>query len=315
MALTILNYGKTRTYKTSQIKAVAEYVWLKYKKKTRLVTTDVGSMWEPVQSHVDAGLIQPLYVPSSKEFKGEAIWKKLARGDWPTETIDNRLKEGSKWISWKEQKDSGEIGAYAFESLSSIGMGLMRGWAEGNLTVGNASVPGFRTVEGETFGQNTENHYGMILTAMPAFMNDINMLPIEIVYTSSWDEVVEPKDKDVVKVYKLGPMLPGRKLVDIIPGSVNILIHSMMVTVDGKSEVRCYIKPHPWEVLNKYQWPAGLRLEASESIQKAIDANWPEGYFVPTKEKGIGVLLEFRDEMRELAAGELRKKLALDQKV
>src|SRR6185312_3529580 len=120
-----------------------------------MVTTDVGSMWEPVQSHVDAGLIQPLYVPSSKEFKGEAIWKKLARGEWPAETVgDHQLKEGTKWISWKDQKDSAQVGAYVFESLSSIGMGLMRGWAEGNVTVGNASVPGFRTVEGETFGQN-----------------------------------------------------------------------------------------------------------------------------------------------------------------
>lgn len=311
MALTILNYGKTRTFKTSQAGPIAEYVYRRWKKRTRFVTTDVGSMWEPVQSHVDAGLIQPLYVPSSKEFKGEAIWKKLARGAWPVDITNNQLKEGSKWVEWKDQKESAEVGAYVFESLSSIGMGLMRGWAESNLTVGNASVPGFRTVEGETFGQNTENHYGMILTAMPAFLNDINMLPIEIVYTTSWDEVMEPRDKDIQKVYRLGPMLPGRKLIDIVPGSVNMLVHSMVVTDGPKSEVRCYIKNHPWEVLNKYQWPAGLRLDSSNAVLSALDKRWPEGYFVPSREKGIGVLLEFRDEMRELASAELKKKLQL----
>lgn len=309
MALSILNYGKTRTAKTTQAKFVAEYVWRKWQKKTRFVTTDVGSLWEPVQAQVDIGLIQPLYVPSSKEFKGEAIWKKLARGDWPTETDNNQLKEGSKWIPWKQQKDSGEIGAYVFESLSTIGMGLMRGWAEGNLTVGNASVPGFRVVEGETFGQNTENHYGMILTAVPAFMNDINMLPVQIVYVSAWDEIVEPRDKDIQKVYKLGPMLPGRKLVDIVPGSVNILIHSVSAQVDGKTELRCYVKPHPWEVLQKYHWPAGLRLDSSATILAAIDKKWPDGYFVPSRDLGIGEILNFRDEMRELAKAEAQKRL------
>lgn len=312
MALTILNYGKTRTYKTSQAKAVAEYVWRKWRKKTRMVTTDVGSMWEPVQSHVDAGLIQPLYVPSSKEFKAEAVWKKLARGDWPADVTDNRLKEGSKWLAWAQQKDSAEVGAYVFESLSSIGMGLMRGWAEGNLTVGNSSVPGFRTIEGETFGQSTENHYGMILSAMPAFVNDINMLPVEVVYMTSWDEVVEPRDKDLQKIYKLGPMLPGRKLVDIVPGLVNMLIHSVSVPSEKGREVRCYVRDHSWEVLNKYSWPAGLRLDSSDEVLDAMDKKWPDGYFVPTRNKGIGVLLELRDEMRELAMTVLKRRLGID---
>lgn len=309
MALSILNYGKTRTAKTSQAKFIAQHVWKKFGKKTRFVTTDTGSLWEPVQSMVDVGLIQPLFVPTDPSYDPLSLLRKLRRGAWP----DNydvsgfclKTRGGNKWLEWPQQKDSNEIGAYVFESLSSIGAGTMRDLAEKNITVGTQSVPGYRTENGEVFGQNTENHYGMILNEIPSFLNALTTLPVEIVYITAWDEVIEPRDKDIQKVYKLGPLLPGRKLVDIVPGSVNILIHSTN-TVDG---LRCYVKPHPWEVLNKYSWPAGLRFEGSDTVVKEIAKKWPEGFFVPSLDKGIGEILEFRDQMRELAKAEAQKLL------
>jgi hypothetical protein len=50
-------------------------------------------------------------------------------------------------------------------------------------------------------------------------------------------------------------------------------------------------------------------LEASKSIIAELDKKWPNGYFVPTLERGILDLLEFRDEMRIKAAEEARKEL------
>jgi len=309
MALSILNYGKTRTAKTSQAKFIAEYVWKRWQKKTRFVTTDTGSLWEPIQSMVDVGLIQPLFVPTDPSYDPLSLLRKLRRGAWPegytTDGFCLKTKGGNKWLEWGAQKDSAEIGAYVFESLSSMGAGSMRDLAEKNITVGTQSVPGYRTENGEVFGQNTENHYGMIITEMSALLSAFTTLPVEIVYITAWDEVVEPRDKDLQKVYKLGPLLPGRKLVDSVPGSVNILIHSMI----AGDQIRCYVKPHPWEVLNKYSWPAGLRFEASPAVLKKIDEKWPEGYFVPSRDKGIGEILEFRDQMREFAKGEAQKLL------
>ncbi len=311
MALSILNYGKTRTAKTSQAKFIAEYVWKKWAKKTRFVTTDTGSLWEPIQSSVDVGLIQPLFVPTDPSYDPLSLLRKLRRGAWPDGYDSNgfclKAKGGNKWLEWNQQKDAAEIGAYVFESLSSIGTGTMRDLAEKNIVVGNASVPGFRSENGEVFGQNTENHYGMIITEMLGLLNSLTTLPVEIAYMTAWDEVVEPKDKDMVKVYKLGPMLPGRKLVDSVPGNVNILIHSVS-TPEG---IRCYVKPHPWEVLNKYMWPAGLRLDGSNAVRMAFEKKWPLGCFEPSREKGIGEILEFRDEMRELAKVEAQKLLEM----
>lgn len=312
MAYTICTYGRTRTAKTSQAKFIAKYIWNKHKKRTRFITTDTGSLWEPIQSLVDAEVIDPLFLPTDPAFNPQSSLRKLLRGAWPVGYDRNgmSLKRAgqTKWKEW-DAKDSEEIGAYVFESLSSIGSGVMRDLAEKNITVGSGNVPGYRTEDGEVFGQNTETHYGMIQNAVNTLMNSIAVLPVELVYLTAWDEVIEPRDKDVLKVYKLGPMLPGRKLVDSVPGSVNILIHSVLHNEGGKSELRYYVKPHPWEVLAKYSWPAGLRLEASKSIIAELDKKWPNGYFVPTLERGILDLLEFRDEMRVKAAEEARKEL------
>lgn len=315
MAITICNYGKTRTAKTSQFKFIAEHVWRKYKKKSRFVTTDTGSLWEPIQSMVDAEIVDPLFVPTDPSYNPLSLLRKLRRGAWPVgyDRSGFCIKPGGKnqWLEWSQQKDSAEVGAYGFESLSTMGAGTMRDLAEKNITVGTASVPGYRTEDGETFGQNTENHYGMILNEVPAFLSSLATLPVELVYVTAWDEVIEPRDKDIQKVYKLGPLLPGRKLVDIVPGSVNILIHATMATENGKNELRYYVKPHAWEVLAKYNWPAGLRMEASDSILAEVDKKWPNGYFVPARDKGIGEILEFRDEMRAKAKAEALKSLGI----
>lgn len=309
MALSILNYGATRTGKTYQAKFIADYVWKKYRKKTRFITTDTGSLWEPIQSRVDAGIVKPLFVPTDPSYNSIAIFRKLRRGEWLKNYDPSGfcLKPNGKndWVPWDRQEEAKEIGAYVFESLSTIGTGTMRDLAEKNVTVGDKSVPGLRTEDGETFANNTENHYGMILSEIPEFLNALTAMPVEVVYVTALDEVIEPKDTEFVKVYKLGPQLPGRKLINVVPSRVNMCLHSMVVPGAAGNELRCYLKPHPWSVLNKYQWPAGLRMEGADA-----DKKWPDGFITLTREKGIGEILEFRDKVREDAKQAALKEMA-----
>lgn len=297
MALTILNYGKTRSAaKTSQAKFIASYIHKKFGKKTRFVTTDTGSLWEPVQGLVDAGIIQPLFVPTEPSYNAISLMRKLRRGEWPKNYDPNgfciKPKGQNVWLPWDQQADSKDVGAYVFESLHQFGSGGMRDLAEKNVTIGKESVPGYRTEDGEIFGSNTQQHFGMMHTEVLAWLDACAVMPVEIVYMTSLEDVNEPQDKDLVKVYKLGPLVPGRKITDVVSAHVNICLHSVKVG----DQIRCYIRPHPWEVLSKYEWPAGLRV-GPEMIEE-VNKKYPDGYFNLTIDKGIGELLEFRDQLR-----------------
>lgn len=311
MALTILNYGKTRSAaKTTQAEYIADYVWRKWRKKTRFVTTDTGSLWEPVQAMVDAGVIDPLFVPTEPRFNSISVMRKLRNGQWPTEyrhgAMDIIQPNGkTKWTEWAAQKDSAEVGAYVFESLHQFGAGGMRDLAEKNTTIGREPVPGYRVEDGEVYASNTMQHYGMMHTELLGWLDALAVLPVEIVYVTSLEDVNEPQDKDLVKVYKIGPLVPGRKITDVVPAHVNICLHSVRVG----EELRCYIRPHPWEVLNKYEWPAGLRVPPAMVAE--VNKRYPDGYIKLSIGRGLAELLEFRDELREKAKAEAQKRLAV----
>ena len=79
----ILCYGKSGSAKTSQIRYIAEYVFEKYGKRTRMITSDAGSLWSPVQDLVDAGIVVPLLFPTDPAYNPLSTMRKLRRGEWP----------------------------------------------------------------------------------------------------------------------------------------------------------------------------------------------------------------------------------------
>ena len=316
-ATSILSYGKTGTTKTSQIRYIAEYVYEKYGKKTRMITSDTGSLWAPVEDLVDADIIIPLLFPTDPSYNPLSTMRKLRRGEWPISNDDGRFtlqpakKVGNgyqtqnKWRQW-DANDTKEIGAIAVESLTSYGSGILRDLAEKNISVGAGSVPGLRTEEGETFASNTMQHYGMGQSEILEMLNSFIALPVELVYFTALEGAGEDDDGPTKRTV-LGPKSLGKAITEVIPQRVGDCIHLVDAVDDkGVREIRAYLRNHPDSQVAKMNWPAKVRLLNTPEVLKEFHKRYPEGFMKLTIEDGLGELLKFKDEMATLAKSRLK---------
>lgn len=306
-AHSILAYGASRTSKTSQFRFIAEHVFRTTGKKSRFITTDTGSRWQPFQDLVDAGIIEALFFPTDPTFNPFSTMRKLRRGEWPKEGIlrpsfkeNGKWKSRNEWLRWEDQANSSEIGAYGVESLTTFGTGGMRDLAEKNVTVGNAAAPGFRTEDDENYASNTMQHYGMAQGEILELLNALAVLPIDYVYTTALEGMGETDDGPIKRAVP-GPKVPGKAIIEVIPSRVNDCLRFVDAVDGDKREIRCYIRPHADAQVAKITWPAGLRNLNIPEVLAAVDKKWPRGFFVLSHEKGIGELLEFQEEMKKLA--------------
>lgn len=312
-ATSILAYGRTGTGKTSQARYIAEFIWAKYKKKTRFITSDTGSLWSPVQDLVDAGIIEPLLFPTDPRFNPLSTMRKLRRGEWVEGgVLQPSVKEGTgwrspnKWLPWTE-KETANIGAIVIESLTSYGSGILRDLAEKNISVGTGSVPGLRTEEGETFASNTMQHYGMGQSEILEMLNSFVSLPVELVYFTALEGMGEDDDS-ATKRAVLGPKSLGKAITEVIPQRVGDCLHMVDAVDDkGKREIRCYMTSHPDAQVAKMLWPAKIRLLNTPAVIGEFERRYPNGYMKLTLENGLGELLKFKAEMSEMAKAAAQK--------
>src|SRR5690349_9943497 len=82
-AHTHLLYGRSGTYKTTQIGYLAWWVWQKFRKRTRLVSADGGG-WAPIQKFIDAGIIDACSIAKLDVLKASplSLIRKLAKGEF-----------------------------------------------------------------------------------------------------------------------------------------------------------------------------------------------------------------------------------------
>lgn len=299
----ILAYGRTGTTKTSQIRYLAEYVYEKTGKKTRMITSDTGSLWSPVEDLVDAGLIVPLLFPIDPEYNPQSTMRKLRKGMWPkadalkpSVKVNNGWRSQNEWTVWGE-KESKEIGAYAVESLTSYGSGILRDLREKNIVIGGASVPGFRTEDEETFASNTMQHYGMGQGEILDMLQSFVALPIEMVYFTALEGAGEDDDGPSKRTV-LGPKSVGKAITEVIPQRVGDCLH-LVDFVDGdKREIRAYLRNHPDAQVARMNWPAKVRMLNTPKVLAEFNKKFPQGYMTLSIEKGIRELLEFKDAMK-----------------
>ena len=312
-ANSILAYGKTGVTKTSQIRYIAEYVYSRWGKKTRMITSDTGSLWAPVEDLVDAGIILPLLFPTDPAYNPLSTMRKLRRGEWPKEGIlqpskkvGNGFQSQNQWEPWSSHQTQ-TIGAYAVESLTSYGSGILRDLAEKNISVGAGSVPGLRTEEGETFASNTMQHYGMGQSEILEMLNSFIALPVELVYFTALEGAGEDDDGPTKRTV-LGPKSLGKAITEVIPQRVGDCLHLVdTVAESGQREIRAYLRNHPDSQVAKMNWPAKVRLLNTPEVLKEFQRRYPEGFMKLTVENGLRELLEFKDEMAILAKGRIAK--------
>lgn len=297
----LLFYGKSGVGKSSQARYIAEYVHQRYGKKTRVIALDAGSLFGPVTSLIDKGIVEPLLVPTAPEFNPMATMRKVRRGEWidggqivQSKKLGNgQWQNPNQWRAWSE-KDSAEIGAYFIDSLTEYANALMYDSKAKNIRIGNeGSQP--RVEDGEQIGTNTISHYsdaqGEIISAMTAFL----ALPIPIVAFTALEDTGTDDDSGVAMTV-LGPKIVGKKAITIIPAKVMNNFHLTAEGVGRAKVVKAWYDPHPSVELKGKDWPSKIGLEPQELPE--FWKKFPDGHIKLSLDKGIGEYLEWVDSVR-----------------
>lgn len=282
-ANSLLVYGETGTFKTSNVGRFARYIYEKTGKPTRLISGDGGG-WLPVQAEIDAGIIDALRVVEADQ--PLSLLRKLSQGYWP---VNDRLV----------LTDPTEIGGYAVETLTSLPTLVLRSLVRSGRKISEEvmgrfdekiEVDGKSTVE--TFGAPAKSHYGFVQNFTLDLITNFGALPVDRVLFTA----LEGKGgDDITQQTVYGPATVGKAITDRLPAMVGDLLHFYAVPAStGRAEVRCYMDKHP-DTQTKIMWPAKPRLQAGQL--EAFEARWPERYFTLTPDSGIEQYLRFQDEV------------------
>lgn len=285
-ANTLLVYGETGTYKTSNVGRFARYVYERTGKPTRLVSADGGG-WMPVQAEIDAGIIDALRIVEAEQ--PLPLLRKLGQGYWP---IDGKLV----------LSDLSDVGAYAVEGLTSIPMLLLRHLVKTGRKVSEEVIGKFEEeieVDGkkvkETFSAPSRSHYGFIQNFVLDMLAAFRALPVERVLFTAHEG---KGSDDITNQMVYGPATVGKAITDRIPSEVGDLLHFYATPVGGnraKLEIRCFMDKHP-DTQTQVLWPAKTRLQP-EQLEE-FNKRWPERSFSLTLDQGIEQYLRFQDETR-----------------
>lgn len=295
-----LFYGRSGVGKSTQARYIAQHIYKKYGKKTRYIALDTGSLWAPVQSLIDKGIVEPLLVPTAPEFNPMATMRKLRRGEWPkdanikaSEKVGNGWKNPNTWLPWTET-NTDEIGAYFVDSISEYANALMYDSRAKNIRGGGDSGPA-RVEDGEQAGSNTQTHYAEAQGEVCAGMTSFFMLPIHIAAFTALEDSGTDDDGGVAKP-SLGPKLVGKKAITMAPARVLNNIHLTSDGIGRNRTVKGWYEEHDSDI-QKLKWPSKIALEADQwpDFWKL----YPNGYMPMTLDKGISELLEFVESKKE----------------
>jgi hypothetical protein len=210
-ATSILLYGRTRAGKTTQIGELAEQVFKKTGKKTRIYTIDRGGV-DSIQPYVELGLID---VVSQDATSPWLFLNKAAKG---------MVRDANgKWLI--DEKLNSQIGFYAFESMTAFADALMADLATksaDNQNIGGASNINFTVnSDGESLkiAGNNMSHYNVVQVRITEDVWTSQRLPAEYVL---WTASVSKDDDSTSSSKVLGPEVVGKKLTAEVPRWFNL---------------------------------------------------------------------------------------------
>lgn len=326
--LNICLYGRSGTFKTTQIGFLARYIYEKTGKPLRLVSADGGG-WRPILPEVEAGLIEVFSIRN--EINPIYILHKICEGYWPIHLINGIKLDG------KMSKDTiDNVGGYAFEGITTISelmMDHLAGRKLGmnpayslNLTSSGESITssekgdlnikkfdsgekitdeGGKELSNVTRGAYSQDHYGFVQKEVVEKIVMSWNLPVELVIWTSHeasgeDEVTKTKSVN-------GPALVGKKGTAKIGRNVGMMIHaeptviSQNIKVNNKdivreiTQVRYHFMSHADQILSKVTWEAKPRIPAS--LMDELLKVYPEGFFIPKTSGGLDEYIKLEDKL------------------
>lgn len=206
---TILLYGRTRAGKSTQIGELAESVYKKEGKITRLYTADRGGV-DPIRPYIDLGVIQVISQDDSDPW---IFLNKAVRGC---------VRDANgKWVPG----DNAKVGMFAFESMTAFADALMSDMAKkaaANVNIGGGANISFAVSgDGENLKVSGSNmaHYGVCQSRITEEVWESQRLPATFIL---WTASVS-KDDDLAASGKvLGPAVAGKALTSEVPRWFNL---------------------------------------------------------------------------------------------
>ena len=226
-ATTILLYGRSNSGKSSQLGVLAEDVFKRTGKRTRIYLTDRGG-YDPIRPYTDLGIIEIVELGNTPVL---LFMHKASRG---------YTRDGmGKWVLDKAANE--KVGAYAYESAHSMAKCIQQEMNEkagkGIILGGDANTSFDVQGDGETIRIGAQKGYGKF--AIPqdriyAEMLESQKLDAEYVV---WTCGVSKEDDDVSANKIIGPDVIGRALTGVLSMEYNYTFRlDVLPAKDGKSE-------------------------------------------------------------------------------
>jgi hypothetical protein len=298
-------YGRTGSTKTTQVGHLAEYIWEKHKKRTRLVSASPGG-WKPIEYLVRTddnpdGIIEAQHLSLMTPFPLEVITR-YCQGWWPD--------KAGKLV----KSDLSDIGAYSFEGMSDFSTLVMSNL----LGRTDISIPGTPkesfvqdrgSTEGMRWGFSGMAHYGFIQQRIYEAVTTSNHLPVHKVLWTAYD--TDAKDNNKRQIY--GPQIIGEAMTGQAGGWFGAMLHMTLVAksvqvpdpVDSTRKITVirrvpimFLREHV-DPDDPYKVPYGAKPRGPSSLW----AEWPDWM-----EPNIGDFYRKLDAMGEKALAAIRAK-------
>lgn len=268
-----LLYGESGTTKTSRLGDIAEYLFKRYGKRSRLITADTGG-WEVIEDLVRTddnpdGIIDAFALVQHRTNLYETM-QKLCLGFWPEDPRDPQSR-----LLPPTQNGLKEFSGVFYEGLTS--------WCDIAMNTNVTDLEHVRVPRSEAEKENliesgefkrrfsSQTDYGSIQEFIAACVRDSGMLPMaKVVWTA-----LEQKGEDDQKKPVLGPDIIGRKAtgkcgpwfgnlihIDLVPVNVEVPdpINPAKKIVVAKPKPIMFLRSHidPLDPF-KLSWPAKTR--------------------------------------------------------
>jgi hypothetical protein len=321
---TMLAFGDSGSYKTTNFCFAAKYMYEKTGKPVRWVTAEPVIPYQ--QALVDAGIVHLCRLSAAAE-NPLVVLRKLSVGFWPVKDATGQWKMSPLDKDYgKHLKLVGETySAYFVETLDSIGEVFMEDIRSKARKISEELV-GMFVEEDEKFAANPRSHYGFVQREVVARLVSFSGLPVERVFFSAHERRAEEDDE--AKSPIRGPAIVGKAATDKIGKDVGTLLHCDIVTtplvrkIEGKdvqtleAKARWYFVNHPDSRIQNVVYKCKPRFPPSQ-IKTLMD-RWPGGYFEPGLEYGVSGLdeyLRFEDQvLATQTSGEKEWKVQVDAK-
>lgn len=327
MANSVLVYGPTGSFKTTQCRYYAKYIYEKTGKRTRMVST-AGGGWGPCGDMIKAGIIIPWQVSSIAN--PLPVLTKLAKGYWPKVVEEDGKRHLEMFTTtadeWKQ------IGGYIFEDWTSTGDIILSDLANKQRKVGQDVVGAFEEsmmVDGqpvvEKFAAPAQSHYNFVQKFIHDLTVGFRSLPIDGVMFTALESKGEEEDTRKT-IY--GPGIAGRKAGPKSPSWVGDCIHmdDYLISVPDPghkkgtkpgewnpdkgetqrkmhiTKVRAYFMRHA-DPSTGLHYPAKPRVVPGKV--KALLERYPGGYFTPSLTGGLDEYLKTVDLLTDEGSEEL----------